>query len=48
MATLVVFTGYLASDLGGAYYTANAPIVDLQIAKVSEPVSQSLSPVFVD
>ena len=30
----LVFTGYTASDLGGAYYQANAPIVDLQIAKV--------------
>lgn len=29
-----VFKGYQASDLGGAYYKANAPIVDQQIAKV--------------
>lgn len=30
----VVFNGYTASDLGGAYYLANAPVVDEQIAKV--------------
>lgn len=35
-ATLLVFTGYLASDLGTAYYTSNAPIVDIQIAKVNQ------------
>lgn len=30
----VVFKGYTASDLGTAYYKTNAPIVDIQIAKV--------------
>ena len=33
-ACSLVFNGYDAGDLGGDYYTANAPIVDTQIAKV--------------
>lgn len=41
-----VFTGYLASDLGTDYYTANAPIVDVQIAKSGYRLAAWLNTLF--
>ncbi|KAF8311769.1 nuclease Le1 [Clavulina sp. PMI_390] len=42
----LVFTGYTASDLGTTYYTNNAPIVDLQIAKSGYRLAAWLNTLF--